>query len=321
VFGRREAGWRTREGRLLSMVVVFKLLRGRWERGGAVADTKGNCPCAQLRTRRQSHRHIAAVGRRRVRARLVRRVEGRGQLGGYGQLARHAVGSRPLCSTIGGRGDAAAGPVLRGKVWTGGSVCVCGIGAVLQGRTCRLHGKMDMVLCRLCGRSSQDWGVALALALRGHARVWRQGSLRLAGLGQLLRGRLLLHGGRRSRRTLRHGALVGLVGRDGPRRREVDVARARQAVGDGRHDARERAAGLSLRCRRRLGHDGRHGGGDGGRSAGAWGDGGSGSRYQQPRFLPIVLERPGTRKTAEARGWGDVGGNSRRCNGDFRSTS
>jgi hypothetical protein len=39
-------------------------------------------------------------------------------------------------------------------------------------------------------------------------------------------------------------------------------------------------------------------------SAGAWGDCGSGSRYQQPRFLPIVLERPGTGETAKARGWG-----------------
>jgi hypothetical protein len=56
-----------------------------------------------------------------------------------------------------------------------------------------------------------------------------------------------------------------------------------------------------------------------GESAGKRGDGGSGSRYQQPRFLPIVLERPGTRETAEARGWGIVGGNSRSCNGDFRS--
>jgi hypothetical protein len=117
-----------------------------------------------------------------------------------------------------------------------------------------------MVLCRLCGRSSQDRGAALALVLRRRTRVWRQGRLRIAGLGQLLRGRLLVHGGGRFRRTLRHRALAGLVGRDGPGSGNVGVARARQAVRDGRHNARERAAGLSLRCRRRLGYDGSHGG-------------------------------------------------------------
>jgi hypothetical protein len=61
---------------------------------------------------------MTAVGGRRMGACLVRGVEGRGQLGGYGQLAMHAVGSRPVCSFMGrGRGVVVAGPILRGEVW------------------------------------------------------------------------------------------------------------------------------------------------------------------------------------------------------------
>jgi hypothetical protein len=48
VFGGREAGRRTWQGSLATMLVVVELLRGRWERGGAVADTKGDCSRAQL---------------------------------------------------------------------------------------------------------------------------------------------------------------------------------------------------------------------------------------------------------------------------------
>jgi hypothetical protein len=115
----RKARGRTGQGSLQTMLVVVNLVRGRGERGGAVANTKSNCASTQLRAMGQRHGHIAALGLWRTRVYLVRGVEGRWELGGDNQLAMDAIGSRPFFS-IGGRGgDVAVGPVLEADVCEG----------------------------------------------------------------------------------------------------------------------------------------------------------------------------------------------------------
>lgn len=101
---------------------------------------------------------------------------------------------------------------------------------------------LDMVFGRLRGRCGQNGSFDLALPLSRSAGVWRQGGIDSACRRKLLLG-LPLGNSLRSRSILRDSARVGILGRDGPGR----GYRARETVGNGRYDARERATSMPLR--------------------------------------------------------------------------
>jgi hypothetical protein len=114
VFRRRKTRrWPRKRGRLY-MSCVIDMVRSSGYLRDSVCDIEGDRTSAQLRTMERRNGHVAPLNRRGVRVRLVRRVKGRGQFGGDGQLAGDAVGDKLRVDVRNGTGVGMAVGLGRG---------------------------------------------------------------------------------------------------------------------------------------------------------------------------------------------------------------